>query len=208
MMESVKSNVVWNEQGFAANDGYVKAHTASSSSGEYAGEVEVWVSKGTGLPAHAYLDRPTFAGSGLAIVRSPTGDAWITVQDHRGEVVYNKHTKEQLLISELGHIPDEYTDLKPSSPFDIWSGAEWERDENAESMAALIAAQDEQSSRLYIASQQIAILKPAVDGGYAKPEHSQLLSDWQRYRYELTLVPEQAGWPVSHQLPEQPASVI
>lgn len=208
MMESVKSNVVWNEHGFAANDGYVKAHTASSSSGEYAGEVEVWVSKGTGLPAHAYLDQPPSADSGFAIVRSQACDAWITVQDHRGEVVYNKHTKEQLLISELGPIPDEYTDLAPSSPFDIWSGAAWVRDENAESMAAIIAAQEEQSSRLYIASQQIAILKPAVDGGYAKPEHSQLLSDWQRYRYELTMIPDQAGWPERPQWPAQPATVI
>ncbi|MGN5259100.1 tail fiber assembly protein [Aeromonas hydrophila] len=66
----------------------------------------------------------------------------------------------------------------------------------------------EQSMRISEANQQIAILKPAVDGGYAKQEHTQLLADWQRYRYELTLVPEQAGWPVSHQLPERPASVI
>lgn len=66
----------------------------------------------------------------------------------------------------------------------------------------------EQSMRISEANQQIAILSPAVDGGYAKQEHTQLLADWQRYRYELTLVPEQAGWPVSHQFPERPASVI
>ncbi|MFQ2050947.1 tail fiber assembly protein [Aeromonas veronii] len=58
------------------------------------------------------------------------------------------------------------------------------------------------------ANQQIAIIKPAVDGGYAKPEHTQLLADWQRYRYELTLVQEHDGWPESPQWPTEPDRVI
>ena len=63
-------------------------------------------------------------------------------------------------------------------------------------------------NKVQTATQQIAIMKPAVDGGYAKPEHAQLLADWQRYRYELTLVPEQAGWPASPQWPIEPDKVI
>lgn len=63
-------------------------------------------------------------------------------------------------------------------------------------------------NKVQIATQQIAIIKPAVDGGYAKPEHTQLLADWQRYRYELTLVPEQTGWPESPQWPTEPDKVI
>ena len=63
-------------------------------------------------------------------------------------------------------------------------------------------------NKVQIATQQIAIIKPAVDGGYAKPEHTQLLADWQRYRYELTLVPEQPGWPESPQWPTEPDKVI
>lgn len=59
-----------------------------------------------------------------------------------------------------------------------------------------------------LANQQIAILTPAVDGGYAKPEHTQLLADWQRCRYELTLVTEQRGWPESPQWPTEPDKVI
>ncbi|HHQ4468329.1 TPA: tail fiber assembly protein [Aeromonas veronii] len=65
-----------------------------------------------------------------------------------------------------------------------------------------------QARCMSLANQQIAILKPAVDGGYAKPEHVQLLADWQRYRYELTSVPEQPGWPESPQLPDQPETII
>lgn len=62
--------------------------------------------------------------------------------------------------------------------------------------------------RITEANQQIAIIKPAVDGGYAKPEHTQLLADWQRCRYELTLVPEQPGWPDEPQWPTEPEKVI
>jgi len=66
----------------------------------------------------------------------------------------------------------------------------------------------EQSVCISDANQQISTLKPAVDGGYAKPEHTQLLADWQRYRYELTSVPEQPGWPESPQWPPAPEKVI
>lgn len=66
----------------------------------------------------------------------------------------------------------------------------------------------EQSMRITEANQQIAIIKPAVDGGYAKPEHTKLLADWLRYRYELTAVPELTGWPEKPQWPAEPDKVI
>lgn len=64
------------------------------------------------------------------------------------------------------------------------------------------------NERLSLANNQISIIKPAVEGGYAKPEHTQLLADWQRYRYELTQVPEQPGWPDNPQFPAEPEKVI
>lgn len=69
-------------------------------------------------------------------------------------------------------------------------------------------ASAELNSRMTLANQQIAILKPAVDGGYAKPEDTLLLAEWQRCRYELTLVPEQPGWPDKPQWPAEPEKVI
>lgn len=66
----------------------------------------------------------------------------------------------------------------------------------------------ETTSRMETAAQQITIIQPAVEGGYAKPEHTQLLADWQRYRYELTLVSEQPGWPGSPHWPAEPERII
>lgn len=74
--------------------------------------------------------------------------------------------------------------------------------------SSLEMATAKQSELMAVANQQIAILKPAVDGGYAKPGHNQLLADWQRCRYELTLVPEQPGWPDKPQWPTEPEKVI
>ncbi|WP_324056924.1 phage tail protein [Aeromonas caviae] len=58
------------------------------------------------------------------------------------------------------------------------------------------------------ADHQIFIIKPAVDGGYAKPDHIKMLADWQRYRYELVLMQESPGWPESPQWPQQPEAII
>ncbi|MFM5785889.1 tail fiber assembly protein [Aeromonas veronii] len=64
------------------------------------------------------------------------------------------------------------------------------------------------TTRRAVADLQISIIQPAVEGGYAKPAHTQLLAEWQRYRYELTLVPEQPGWPEKPQWPAEPDKVI
>ncbi|MGL5226175.1 MAG: tail fiber assembly protein [Aeromonas sp.] len=68
-------------------------------------------------------------------------------------------------------------------------------------------AKSQLATKIAVAAQQVDILKPAVDGGYAKPEHTKLLADWQRYRYELTAVPELNGWPASPAWPQEPATV-
>lgn len=94
------------------------------------------------------------------------------------------------------------------------SGAEIQPDENGNPVgilretSSLETATIKFNDNVTVAITQISVLQPAVDGGYAKPEHSQLLADWQRYRYELTLVPGQPGWPESPQWPDQPEAII
>lgn len=206
---TTEANIVtWDDQGFAANDGTVNAYRSAPLTGEYMGGVEVWVSRGTGLPADIYLDAPTQAATkGFTFVRTSTGDQWQQVEDYRGSTVYDTVTKAPSYITELGPLPDGKTDQQPAS-YDKWNGTAWVKDEAAEQQATLEAAMGEQTQRIAMATQQIAILTPAVDGSYAKPEHTQLLADWQRYRYELTLVPEQLGWPESPQWPTEPDKVI
>ena len=45
-----------------------------------------------------------------------TGEAWEYIENHIGETVYST-TKESLVISEFGSIPDGYTAVKPESEY-------------------------------------------------------------------------------------------
>lgn len=198
-----------NASGFADQSGYLRCHICHPETGEYIGPSDEFISQHTGLPAWAFLDGPMLEpNNGHVWVYSREAERWLEVEDHRGTTVYDTVTKASSDITELGPIPEGKTDLKPASPYDKWSGAAWMKDEEAEQKAILGAAIGEQTRRIATANQQIVILTPAVEGGYAKPEHTQLLADWQRYRYELTLVPEQPGWPESPQWPTEPDKVI
>jgi len=196
-----------NESGFADQSGYLRCYICHPDTREYLGESDEFISQHTGLPAWAFMDAPQDElANGMVWVRSTNG--WEQVLDLRGQLAYNTVTRAASEIVELGPLPADQTLLPPGSPFDRWNGQAWVKDEAAEQQDKLEAAQAEQAASITTATQQIAIIKPAVDGGYAKPEHTQLLADWQRYRYELTLVPEQTGWPESPQWPTEPDKVI
>ncbi|HEH9401954.1 TPA: tail fiber assembly protein [Aeromonas sobria] len=208
MTELNEPRVSWDADGWAENSGWARAYCADVLTAEYIGPQDKWVSVGTGLPAGAYLDAPPPCATRQAVVRNESG--WRLTPDYRGVTVYDKATRHPCEITELGPLPVTHTLLAPTSPYDVWDETTqgWIHDDIAAEQAQLIAATAEQAQRMAEANQQIAILQPAVDGGYAKPEYTQLLADWQRYRYELTLVPEQAGWPESPQWPTEPDKVI
>ncbi|WP_461604255.1 tail fiber assembly protein [Aeromonas rivipollensis] len=75
---------------------------------------------------------------------------------------------------------------------------------SAPSVDISTVAQRELSNRLVSADYQINMLKPAVDGGYAKAVDVELLAQWQRYRYELPDVRSQPGWPEQPTWPPRP----
>lgn len=54
-----------------------------------------------------------------------TGTAWEYIENHIGETVYSITTKESLVISEFGSIPDRYTAAKPESDLCEWDGKAW-----------------------------------------------------------------------------------
>ena len=54
-----------------------------------------------------------------------TREGWEYIENHIGETVYSTTTKESLVISEFGSIPDGYTAAKPESDLCEWDGKEW-----------------------------------------------------------------------------------
>ncbi|WP_270687242.1 tail fiber assembly protein [Aeromonas sp. D3] len=210
-MEQFEPRVTLDEHGFATSDGWVEVATKDRESNEFTGCCHEWVSEGTGISAGSYLDRPSGdAPAGKAWVRTADDSKWELVDDHRGLVVYDKTTTHPQTIGELGPLPESVTTQVPPGQFVIWDEAEqsWVTDQVTEQAHSRQMAESQQTTLLLVANQQIAIIAPAVEGGYAKPEHAQLLAAWQRYRYELTQVPEQTGWPDAPQWPTEPDKVI
>lgn len=203
------NKITFDKNGFSEQSGFVSAHCVETEGFAYIGPRDVYVSAGTGLPSNAYLDGPGEIPDGFWPIRE-AGGAWEMAENHLGKTAYCKETRIPHEVINLGPIPDTHTLIPPSSPFDKWSeqGVTWVFDENEAEQATLKKSQAEHSARLVTANEQIATLKPAVDGGYAKPSHTQLLADWQRHCYELTLVPEQPGWPENPQWPTEPERII
>ena len=127
-----EQRVTWGDDGWAATDGWASAHCADPQTGVYTGIHDVWVSNGGGLPAGAYLDAPEGAELGKAIFRR--NNAWIMLDDHRGQTAYNKKNLQPVVINELGELPAELTLLPPQSDFDSWDEADnaWMKDDAAE----------------------------------------------------------------------------
>lgn len=130
---------------------------------------------------------------------------------------YYSFTQNGFYNEEINEVPDDAVELLKgdyerlldglSSMMDIVSVDGYPTLKERAPQSDHEKASAELSSRLMLANQQIAILTPAVDGGYAKQEHVQLLADWQRYRYDVVLVPEQPDWPEKPQWPEAPQSI-
>lgn len=191
-------HVTWGQNGWAEADGWEKAHCTDPVTHEYNGQIEVWVSAGTGLPACAFLDAPPPAEPGKTIVRH--GDHWMLVADHRGQTAYDKQTKAASVIAEPGEVPVTQTLVAPSSPFDVWDEERdaWVKNVEAESNWQRKQAEEKRNALMAEANQQIAILADAVDLGMATDAEQAAYIAWRQYRVELSrldLTQQPITWP-------------
>ena len=194
--------VIWGLDGWAETDGWALAYCANPETHEYHGPLEVWVSVGTNLPTCAFLDAPPEKEDGKAIVRH--ADGWMLVDDHRGQVAYNKQTRQQVSITQLGEVPLDLTLLQPGSPFDSWSEAagDWVKDVTAEQAYQQQQAGAQRNALMAEANQQIAILGDAVELGMATPDEQAAYTAWRQYRVQLSrldLGQQPIEWPAKPQ---------
>ena len=113
--------VQFDTNGFALSSGFLLVHNTDEN-GVYTHTNEQFISVGCGLAANTYLEPPLDPKDGFAVVCADNG--WQYVEDHRGATYYDKTTKEEVVISELGEIPDNLTALKPMDNAE-WNGTEW-----------------------------------------------------------------------------------
>lgn len=175
----------------------VKVYDFAALTGEYIGQSDAMIAPNTGLPARCTDIKPPKTESGtVAIFKN---DAWVIVEDFRGQTVYSTDNGLPVVVNELGALPANSTRLAPASRFDRWDGEAWVKDEAAE---LLQQTQDAELLKKELMSQavlQIDTLQDAVDLDMASEEEKAQLLAWKKYRVVLnrldtSTVPDIA-WP-------------
>lgn len=91
---------------------------------EFIGESDVYIAPNTGLPENCTLISPPEKKAGFTSVW--TGEKWELIEDHRGQMVFDKQHGNQIIITELGALPVNVTIISPTSSFDRWNGDSWQ----------------------------------------------------------------------------------
>ena len=122
----------------------MKAYSYNPTTKEYSGEVNCQPNPLDGgylIPGHSVLDKPPIVGhQQIAIWKG----AWEIRADHRDEVYWDKSTKEEIKIKEIGEISEkDLTLLQPISDRAIWEIDKWiEPPLTFEELTAIQEAQD------------------------------------------------------------------
>ncbi|MGA4583944.1 DUF4376 domain-containing protein [Enterobacter hormaechei] len=99
------------------------AFNYSANEQEFLGECDILVEPDTGLPAHCTLIRPPECPAGYALVFRD--ESWQAVEDHRGRLVIDTATGAEILVTELGPLPENTTTILRDNTFSTWDGEKW-----------------------------------------------------------------------------------
>ncbi|EGP0583090.1 tail fiber assembly protein [Salmonella enterica] len=181
----------------------IKIFNLRSDTNEFIGAGDAYIPPHTGLPANCTnIAPPDIPASHIAIFDAET-QTWSLHEDHRGEMVYDTTTGNQVYISAPGPLPENVTSVSPGGEYQKWDGKAkvWVKDEAAEKAAQLRQAEETKSRLLQMASEKIAPLQDAVDLGIATDDEKARLDEWKKYRVLVNRMDTAApDWP------ERPAS--
>lgn len=186
--------VTIDKNGHAVTDGVIRVYSFAPDTHEYIGFADEYISTGIGLPASSTSLSPGDVPPGSAAVFM--NNAWQMVCDLRGQTAYSTVDRRVAIIDYLGELRPGFTLLAPGQ-FDVWDGSTWILDTAAKSAADTEANRQKVTLLIAEASQIIAPLKDANEGGYIDDADKPKLTAWQKYRYDLTKVdPNKPTWPV------------
>ncbi|ECD6764597.1 DUF4376 domain-containing protein [Salmonella enterica subsp. enterica serovar Newport] len=108
----------------------IKIFNLRSDTNEFIGAGDAYIPPHTGLPANCTdIAPPDIPASHIAIFDAET-QTWSLHEDHRGEMVYDITTGNQVYISEPGPLPENTTTQAPASPIDKFENGQWVADLN------------------------------------------------------------------------------
>lgn len=174
--------VIFDDAGHATVAGNIRVFHYVAETGEYWTWSEEFIPVGVSIPGNSTLIDPGDDVAGNVWVFD--GSAWISKEDHRGEITYSTETGAEVIVKYIGAIKDGFTMTAPITPYDKWDGSQWVTDADAKHAADVAAAVQKKSALRTIANDEIAWLQDAVDEG-ATDEETALLAAWKDYRVQL-----------------------
>lgn len=185
---------VFGEDGHAAEAGTIRAYYFDYATGEYTGWSDEFINIGVSMPGSSTDIDPGEKAPGFALVF--TGKQWEMKEDHRGEKVYSISDRKMSLIDYIGPVRDGFTMDAPLTQFDKWIDGKWVTDASEQNEAITVSNTQQKVALILEASNYIAPMVDARDGGYIDDADVAVLAAWQKYRYALTKVdPAKPVWP-------------
>ncbi|MDM3169406.1 tail fiber assembly protein [Citrobacter freundii] len=185
--------VTLDKNGHAMIDGVIRVYSFAPDTREYIGYADEYISAGIGLPASSTSLPPGNVPPGSVAVF--INNAWQVLRDLRGQMAYSTVDRRAVIIDYLGELLPDFT-LSVPGQFDMWDGSTWIPDTEEKSAADTEENRKNLTLLIAEASQIIAPLKDASDGGYIDDADKPKLTAWQKYRYALTKVdPAKPVWP-------------
>ncbi|EDU0378547.1 tail fiber assembly protein [Salmonella sp. 741265054_HSA] len=176
----------------------IKIFNLRSDTNEFIGAGDAYIPPHTGLPANCTdIAPPDIPASQIAVFDAET-QTWSLHEDHRGEMVYDTTTGNQVYISAPGPLPENVTSVSPRGEYQKWDGKAkvWVKDEAAEKAAQLRQAEETKNRLLQIASEKVAPLQDAVDLDIATDDEKAQLDEWKKYRVLVNRVDtSNPDWP-------------
>lgn len=194
-------NAEFDNYGLAVVAGWAKVYRCHPVTREFIGAAMDNVPLGASVVADAYLDEPDIpSAQNIAIVRSPDDKSWLHVPDYRGSVAYDKETRQETKITELGNLPDNMTLDVPKTSFDKWDGKKWVTDKAEQKAHEIAAAESQKQSLLAEAEQEIAMLERKVRLNMATDADRERLTEWEIYSVKVadtdTSIAPNITWPI------------
>ncbi|EHD7191587.1 DUF4376 domain-containing protein [Escherichia coli] len=95
---------------------------------ELTGESDVYIPPHTGLPAGCTTTEPPHIPEGFAALFDEVRQRWELAEDHRGKVVWETTSGDEITITEIGPLPENTTTAAPSSAAEKFTDGEWVED--------------------------------------------------------------------------------
>ena len=127
---------------------------------EYVGSEKVEIPPHTGLPANCCLSTPPKDKKDF--IQTWDGKKWGYTEDYRGIAIFQKSSGQELVLRELGPIPDDCVTEQPTSQFVTWENGKWVEDKDKKIAALTELAEQRKVAELNHANELVKPLEYAV----------------------------------------------